>query len=528
MSKKLKYLVRDFMLTLCVPSSHIVIFLGTSSVVAFLDLIVISTFASILRPSDATFAGIDLDHEALGYLLGGAAFCSLLLSSLSTWMLHNLAQKNGALLQQKLFEKELITSTSDIRRLDAAKLLTIVSHDAVKYTNSVFTPLLSIIRSIIQGTIIASGLILNNISTMVIFAAIAGVYVVTYRASRSALQSHSKTIRENSEQTNHFLEASSRGIAEITSNQLNSLVGGKLKQCLDRIAKSQTTSSVLILLPKIVIENFIFIGIAILYVLNEPAATIDLVIYTGASLLKLLPIMQTLYTAGSTINNSYSQIANIKKVLLKTQKQKSTNNFVISIETNDLIIQQNTLNSLPKKTIIKKGTPCILIGKSGVGKTTILNILAGLNLDRAGIPSQITSNISFVSQNPWILPGTLVENIFGRSSVSMTDRTKMVQILTRLYPEELLKDLMKSNDITSHRLSGGEKQKLAIIRAVLSDKDILMFDEPTSALDTTSMIEISDIFDEYCKQKFCIIISHSDYIITRFSQNVLKVQKDSK
>lgn len=517
----LENFIENFKITLCLSFGHILFYAFISTVVALLDLAVIILFSSLLTEDKTVFFLNNFDVATKSIFLIIVAFSSLLISSYSTWLLYSLSQTNGALLQKKIYSAELTNASNDIRSFETSKLLTLIGHDAVKFTNSVFTPILVIFSRLLQGLIIIFGLIFSNLYGVAFFVTFALIYIATFRYSRDFLKFYSFKIRENSKELNALIESSGRGIIEILSNQLNNLMKRKVGLHVDIIASSQAISSMIILLPKIVIENILFVGIGVLFIFMNTESSTNLVIYTGASLVKLLPVLQAIYTSVSTIINSYSQVDSIKKSLTQTLK-KSNLKFSINIKNLNLTIVQKIFDNIPSNITIYRGFPCVITGASGTGKTTFLMNLAGLNSEKVNFSFDIKQKISVTSQSPWIMPGTLYENILGNHKINDDKALKLNLLLERMYTEEIRQKLIKSPDITKLTLSGGEKQKLVCVRTMLSDKEILLFDEPTSALDKVSTNIFLNLLDEYCKNKFCILISHNNQVIKSY-QNIIQV-----
>ena len=145
---------------------------------------------------------------------------------------------------------------------------------------------------------------------------------------------------------------------------------------------------------------------------------------------------------------------------------------------------------IPELTI-PGGALFTVTGKSGSGKTTLLKLLNNLiSCDEGDLyyrdtniksldPVALRRRVVMVPQAPFIFPGSLEENIrlafyFNRKEPPGQDRIKQMLAIFDL-PRDSLQD--------THNLSGGEKQRLALIRALLLEPETLLLDEPTAALD---------------------------------------------
>ena len=163
---------------------------------------------------------------------------------------------------------------------------------------------------------------------------------------------------------------------------------------------------------------------------------------------------------------------------------------------------------------IKKGEIVGVVGEVGSGKSCLLNaILNNLAVFSSNEHNNIKLNgtISYVSQNPWILNDTVRNNILFFKEMNEDKYRKVIEIC------ELAQDikLFPGGDMTEIGekgigLSGGQKARLAIARALYSDADIYLFDDPLSALDAYVGMKIfNQVFMEYLKDKTRIIVTHA-------------------
>ncbi|MFI5265255.1 MAG: ABC transporter ATP-binding protein, partial [Candidatus Levyibacteriota bacterium] len=174
-----------------------------------------------------------------------------------------------------------------------------------------------------------------------------------------------------------------------------------------------------------------------------------------------------------------------------------------------------------------------LVGHSGAGKTTIVNLImklytpSGGEIFMKGVPYSklnhrfVRQNIALVFQENELFSSTIKENVlYGRPNAT---NKEVILALQQANAYDFVKKF--KNGIDSEigergvRLSGGEKQRIQIARAILKDAPILILDEATSSLDAKSEKEVQDALDNLMKNRLVIIIAH------RFStiQNVDKI-----
>ena len=170
--------------------------------------------------------------------------------------------------------------------------------------------------------------------------------------------------------------------------------------------------------------------------------------------------------------------------------------------------------------IIKEGSKVTIAGKTGVGKTTMMNILmrlypfqkgriliGGKDITKIRV-KDIRKNISYISQTPYILEDTLKNNII-LGNESITDE----QIRTAAKEigfENTLNKFKNGLDekISKSKLSYGQLQMIAFLRAILHKANIYIFDEPTSNIDLKTEDRIQKLIDRITKESTVIIIAH--------------------
>ncbi len=171
---------------------------------------------------------------------------------------------------------------------------------------------------------------------------------------------------------------------------------------------------------------------------------------------------------------------------------------------------------------VKEGEMIGLVGHSGAGKSTITNIITRLYdvnegevlIDGINVKNikkdDLHSNISMVLQDTFLFSGTIAENIaYGRPDASFEE---IVAAAKSAYAHEFIIKLPEGYETEigkrSVNLSGGEKQRISIARAILMNPKILILDEATASLDTETEKKIQDALDKLVQGKTTIAIAH--------------------
>lgn len=190
--------------------------------------------------------------------------------------------------------------------------------------------------------------------------------------------------------------------------------------------------------------------------------------------------------------------------------------------------------SVTNLTIKANETACI-VGESGSGKTTFLKLLNHMvnynqgtitycgddlkNLDAVLLRREVI----LLPQTPVIFPGSIRENLL----IGLIFSGKETASDHRLLEEMKKVGVNKSLDEDAEPLSGGEKQRLALIRVILMEPKVLLLDEPTSALDEASEQHIIDYIKEYLKLKdiTLVLVTHSRELAYSIGKIIVTVSK---
>jgi len=171
---------------------------------------------------------------------------------------------------------------------------------------------------------------------------------------------------------------------------------------------------------------------------------------------------------------------------------------------------------------IKAGTMLGIVGKTGVGKTTLANLIArlydvtegsitidGVDVRRLSL-SQLRKSVGIVSQEIYLFIGTIADNIrYARPDASMEDVIRAAKAASAHEFIMMLPDGYETRvGAGGHDLSGGEKQRLSIARTILQDPDILILDEATAAMDTETEASIQKALSNLQKGRTTIAIAH--------------------
>lgn len=159
-----------------------------------------------------------------------------------------------------------------------------------------------------------------------------------------------------------------------------------------------------------------------------------------------------------------------------------------------------------------------LVGPSGCGKTTLLELIAGLRTPSAGSVPAVRSHL--VTQTPFIAPMTVRQNLlFG-----VSDDSRLAAALAATGFDAVLRDLPDGLETSlgdnGFGLSAGQRAKLALTRAWLSDADLLLVDEPTAHLDPRSADELRAVIVALATRRPVVAVTHDEELVARADHRI--------
>lgn len=173
------------------------------------------------------------------------------------------------------------------------------------------------------------------------------------------------------------------------------------------------------------------------------------------------------------------------------------------------------------------GARAAIVGPSGSGKSTVFRLLLGMYDPIFGDiliggrsvsaipPKDLRSMIAVVPQEPWLIPGTVMENILiGRPDATEEEVRRAAEAANAAgFIEQLPDGYYTVLGERGGNLSGGERQRICLARAFLKDAPILLLDEPTSAVDAESERLIKQAVDALARGRTVITIAHTKAMV---------------
>lgn len=416
------------------------------------------------------------------------------------------------------------------QRYDIGTLSSRVVGDAAQISNSINSCLTNYLESPFRVvSCLAYCFVLSwKLSLVIFFGMPMIVFPVVYFARK--VKRVSRQLQYNQERFASVLIDYLAGIQTVKIFSMEAFSFKKYKEQNDRMAvlEGKTAKYGLLTRPVLHAVTTLCLAIVVLFGLNILAVPLSqLIVFCGL-----------LHLAYEPIKKFADENANIQRGVVAAERMFEVLNIHPQIEDKDGAFElsefkekiefENVWFRYKEDWILKdlsftvnKGETVAIVGATGAGKSTIVQLLprlydvekGSINID--GIPvteysqKSLRDTISFVSQKPFLFNDTIAANIaYGKNFT----REQIVQAARRAHASEFIEDLVDTYDSKlaegGQNLSGGQQQRLAIARALVKNAPILILDEATSALDAISEGKIKEAITELHGEVTQIIIAH--------------------
>lgn len=401
-----------------------------------------------------------------------------------------------------------------ISRLGSTRLGYEVNYVCYAFSMSLLSPLLNMTADVCHILLVTAVLLVYAPMTvlMLYLAFFPFMLMYIFGIKRRIRYYGKKELLARREQTRIVTEAY-KGYAELEVNHAFPSLQHSFLKGLDTISFCRLKLETVYHLPLCLSELSVVIGLTLL-ALSGTGNVKALVGIFAVGAFRLLPALRESLSAWTQIQNSVFCLRIIKagmEDLFSTFEEKPTAG--LSFEKEIAISNLSYTYPEGKRVLkefdctIRKGEYIGVRGSSGIGKSTLFNLLLGflkpdggeIRIDGVLLSAENRKlwhrRIGYVPQGVFILDGTLAENVaLGCCDIS---KEKVKRILRQVRLDEWVDELPLGIDTllgeSGARLSGGQKQRVGIARALYKEADILLLDEATSALDTATECEINEM-----------------------------------
>ena len=377
---------------------------------------------------------------------------------------------------------------------------------------------------------------LNPSLTLIVFLSLPPLVFIITRLAQS-LKKHNRRSQEILQELTLSLKETLDGSKVIRSFNLEPKMENSFKKIIDKYFQTKSKIIFRQALSSPLVESITTIVFAVILILIGQAvsqnqmSTPEFTAYIATAMLCT--------DAGKKIQGTFIRLQSAFVSRVRLEEVLSANSSIVPPDSpkdfpkNWSHIEFKNVSFIADSKIIldnisfkvKRGESLALVGQSGSGKTTIVNLLerfveptkGGIFIDEININeidlAQLRSHISLVSQEVFLFHDTIFENI-ASGSPDPKNRTEIIEASKMAYADHFISDLPHQydtlvNESGQTKLSGGERQRISIARALIKNSPILLLDEATSALDNQSERDVQKGLHQLSNQSTTsIIIAH--------------------
>lgn len=489
-------------------------------------------------------------------------FLILVLNLLKIYNLHlinRVSAKIGTSIGEKIFSESILTKYYDFNRDDSSYIISALTNQLTATVTSLIN-LLKIFSSFISCFFIILGLLIINFKINILAIFLFGsTYYFVYACVKNKLTKNSVIIKNNSESHIKIIKNSIGANKEIITNNLYFLFRDKYHDTDYPLRKAKADSATYKVIPRSIIEILAITFIISIGIFDNFISQNNFIAYIASlafGIQRLMPTMQTIFSSIAYISSESASVSNIKNLLKiknnSVYERKFSRNLKFSEITLDNISfyyrdkKNNNENYILKDFNIKinKGEKIGIIGETGTGKSTLIELIVGLikpqkgfvKIDGTDLHSRTDTNIlfnwrnsiCFLPQSPFLFDGTIIDNItFGDNSNKINlerikESCRKAEILDYV---NSLKNKFKSRvGENGTKLSGGQAQRIALARLFYLNKKIIILDEATSSLDFNTELKIINSLKALDSTYTIILITHRKEIL-KICSRIINIEK---
>lgn len=539
------------LLTLVVSVSEIISIAMLAQFLSYLEPNPLSNFTSTLG-----FLNFTDIFAVYGEKIFIFSLCCLLAINASlriflVWFLFYIGHIIGHNVGERIFNYFMSTDYLESISIKESEKISLLTTRLNHFVHHFIIPIINLFSFILLScSIIVFSFLINFRLTIIATAIILLFYLFITRFLRDYVRGNAENINSEANNIVETLNQSFGGLKDIILNNLGNEARKTFSRSDLKYRKAIYSNQVYSIAPRFVIEA-IFVILILVSAIQIPSASgpgnvsIAAIGSFAYVVQRLLPMFQGIYSSLTLIKGSqkvakdllyYFQSAN---EFVQFQTNSAHDHDICNLELKNSVAFQNVTFRYPstKHAVfdnvsfeLYKGDIVAIVGPSGEGKSTLVNILTGLLTPSSGsvLVDEIEldaalrkgwmNSLAYVPQDIFILNGDFIDNLFAKSrKVDFSIDSIKDDLQIDFAPHDHFK-------LSNSSLSGGQKQRVGLARSYVKDVQVVVLDEATSALDPDLEIKVLENLFKKFQNALIVIVTHSEKPLS-YCNKIIEVSK---
>ncbi|WP_423790005.1 ABC transporter ATP-binding protein [Leptospira levettii] len=480
--------------------------------------------------------------SVLLYVTSGFILASLVSGAMRLLLIYATTRLSfgiGADISYEIYKRTLFQPYYVHINRNSAEVITGITSKASSVVTQIITPILTLLSSTVILLFIIGGLLLiDPKTTLISFSFFIMLYIFVALYSKTKLKKNGEILTNNLTTVQKSLQEGMGGIRDILLDGTQSYFLNTYRVSDSLYRKASAENYYYSASPRYVVES---LGMALIGIFayhfgrsnDSLMAALPILGSLAIAAQRVLPILQQSYYSWSNLRAGRENLSNVVELLNQSIKTANSNrslgkltfNHDIKIDNLSFIYEESKKEVISNVSLtIPKGNRVGIVGQTGSGKSTLMDLLMGLlvptkgNIRVDGIELNDENirlwqnNLAHVPQNIFLSDSSIAENIAFGYRKEEIDFQKLKIAAKKAQISEHIEQLPDGYDTfvgeRGVKLSGGQRQRIGIARALYKDAEVIFLDEATSALDNDTEKAVMESIDSLDKSITIFIIAH--------------------